>query len=98
LEAGRLPLARALAPTAHQMLVRELILRMKLGRLDIEHFRKKFGVDIAHRWRDVWQRYESEGFVQSTDRCITLSREGLLRADALLPAFFEPEFQGARYT
>jgi oxygen-independent coproporphyrinogen III oxidase len=29
---------------------------------------------------------------------IALTREGLLRADGLLPAFFEPEHQGVRYT
>ncbi len=29
---------------------------------------------------------------------IRLTREGLLRADSLLPAFFEPEHQGVRYT
>jgi oxygen-independent coproporphyrinogen-3 oxidase len=29
---------------------------------------------------------------------IELSRQGLLQVDALLPAFFEPEFQGVRYT
>ena len=29
---------------------------------------------------------------------LRLSRAGLLRVDALLPLFFEPEFRGIRYT
>jgi oxygen-independent coproporphyrinogen-3 oxidase len=29
---------------------------------------------------------------------VSLTRAGLLRADALLPAFFEPEHRGVRYT
>ena len=29
---------------------------------------------------------------------IELTRKGFLHADALLPAFFEPEHQGVRYT
>jgi oxygen-independent coproporphyrinogen III oxidase len=29
---------------------------------------------------------------------IELTRKGLLRADALLPAFFEPQHRGVRYT
>ena len=29
---------------------------------------------------------------------IELTRQGLLQADALLPAFFEPEHRGVRYT
>ena len=36
-------------------------------------------------------------FSRSADR-IELTRKGLLHADALLPAFFEPEHRGVRYT
>ena len=100
LEAGELPLNRALAIAPHQRLVREMILQLKKGYLNAGYFRDKFGVDIFDQWHDAWSGYESEGLATSTpsgDR-VELTRQGLLQVDALLPAFFEPQFQGVRYT
>ena len=98
LEQNQLPLGRALKPTAHQLLVRELILLLKKGEINADYFRRKFGVDILNEWRGVWEEYQSEGYLEVQDDKITLTREGLLRADGLLPAFFEPEHRGVRYT
>lgn len=100
LEAGELPLGRALAVSPHQRLVRELILQLKKGCLDVAYFRDKFGVDVVEHWRDAWADYESEELARvlpDRDR-IELTRQGLLQVDSLLPAFFEPEHQGVRYT
>jgi oxygen-independent coproporphyrinogen-3 oxidase len=96
--AASLPLARGYVPTQHQRLVREMILQLKTGRLDVAYFRRKFHADILEQWRDVWNEYESGGYATLSPDRITLTRQGLLRADALLPAFFEPEFQHVRYT
>ncbi len=98
LEAGRLPLSRGLRPTAHQRLVREVILQLKTGRLDAGYFRDKFGVDIPEHWQNVWQQYVDDGLLRVDGNRIELTRAGLLRVDSLLPAFFEPEHQGVRYT
>ncbi len=98
LEENELPIGRALRPTPHQRLIREMILQLKHGRLELPYFRHKFGVDIVAQWRDAWQNYVDAGWCTLEEDRITLSREGLLRADGLLPAFFEPEHQGVRYT
>ena len=98
LEAGRLPLWRGLRPTAHQRLVREVILQLKTGRLDAGYFRDKFGVDILEHWHNVWQQYLDDELLRVDGDRIELTRAGLLRVDSLLPAFFEPEHQGVRYT
>jgi oxygen-independent coproporphyrinogen-3 oxidase len=98
LEAGELPLGRALRITPHQALVRELVLQLKKGRIAPSYFQEKFGVDIRDEWTDVWRRYEGDGLVTFDVDAILLTRAGLLRADSLLPAFFEPEHQGVRYT
>lgn len=98
LDRGELPLSRAMRPTRHQSLVRELILQLKTTRLDAGYFRGKFGVEILDDWRDVWNDYVAEGLVTIAGDSIELTRAGLLRADSLLPAFFEPEHQGVRYT
>jgi oxygen-independent coproporphyrinogen-3 oxidase len=98
LEAGRLPLMRGLKITSHQALVRELILQTKTGTLDLAYFRDKFGVDVLDKWRGVWDEYRNEGLLSYDQDKVQLSRDGLLCVDGLLPAFFEPEMQGVRYT
>ena len=98
LAAGELPLFRGMQPTRHQLLVREMILQLKTGSIDPHYFKNKFGADILADWADVWQQYRDEGFLDFTPDAVTLTRAGLLRIDALLPAFFEPEHRGVRYT
>lgn len=98
LEAANLPLKRALRPTAHQLLIRELILLLKRGWIDAAYFRNKFGVEVLDHWRDVWSEYEKEELVTITGDRVAFTRKGLLQVDALLPPFFEPEHQGVRYT
>src|SRR5437762_363006 len=98
LEQNRLPLYRALKPTPHQLLVREMILQLKRGYLDAGYFRRKFGVEILDEWRDEWLSHHGDGMLTIRGDRIELTRQGLLHADALLPAFFEPEHRGVRYT
>lgn len=100
LESGGLPLSRGFELSNHQRLVREMILQLKRGYLKVAYFQRKFGTDILDQWPDAWRDYEEDGLCQ-IDReagCIQLTRAGLLQADSMLPAFFEPQFQGVRYT
>lgn len=98
LDNGELPLGRGMRPTPHQLLIREMILQLKTGRLDAGYFRGKFGVEIVEQWRDVWDQHQADGYVEIDGDRIRLTRAGLLNADGLLPPFFEPEFRGVRYT
>ena len=98
LDEGRLPLGRAYTPTTRQAMIRELILLLKRGYLEIDYFRDKFDVDIWEEFEEVWDRYAADGYVTREGDRIELTIEGLLRADGLLSAFFEPQFQGVRYT
>ncbi len=98
LEDNRLPLHRGLKPTAHQRLIREMILQLKRGYLDAGYFRNKYQVEILSEWQTQWQEYVDDGMLTIDGDRIELTRKGFLHADALLPAFFEPEHQGVRYT
>ncbi len=98
LDENRLPLWRAMRPTAHQLLIREMILQLKRGYLDVSYFRRKFHVDIVEEWQNVWREYQDERWLEIDGDRINLTRGGLLRVDALLPAFFEPQHRGVRYT
>jgi oxygen-independent coproporphyrinogen-3 oxidase len=98
LDRGELPLSRGLVPTPHQRLVREMILNMKKGRLDVSYFRDKFGVDIVEHWADAWRQHAEDEYLSYDANEVRLTRAGLLRVDGLLPAFFEAEHRGVRYT
>jgi oxygen-independent coproporphyrinogen-3 oxidase len=98
LERGELPLWRGMKPTRHQLLVREMILQLKTAHFDADYFRRKFGVEILDEWRDVWRQHADDELLAINGDDVRLTRAGLLQADALLPALFEPEHQGVRYT
>ncbi len=95
---AHLPLGRALRITPHQALVREMILQLKKGWLDAGYFRQKFGVEILDEWRSAWDEYSASDWLSIEGDRVELTRAGLLRIDGLLPAFFEAEHQGVRYT
>jgi len=98
LEHDRLPLDRGFKPSQRQLLIREMILQLKRGYLDPAYFQDKFQLDILTEWHSVWQQHQQDGMLTFESDRIQLTRQGLLQADGLLPAFFEPDFQGIRYT
>ena len=95
---GELPLARALPVPIRQRMIRELVLQWKLGRMKSAYFQEKFGVDVAREYAPELTALEAEGFAVRSASEWRLTRAGLLRVDALLPRFFEPQFRNIRYT
>jgi oxygen-independent coproporphyrinogen III oxidase len=96
LSRGEMPIYRALAPTAEDRMIRELVLQMKLGRIRKSYFEEKFGVDLDRRFELQWQQLEQEGLLEREGDTVRLSRDGLLQVDGLLPEFFKPEHRVAR--
>lgn len=97
-DAGRLPLGRGFVPSQRQKLIRELILLMKRGYLDANYFRDKFDVEILKVFKEQWDALIESADVKIDGDSIELTKQGLLRVDGLLNAFFEPQFRGVRYT
>jgi oxygen-independent coproporphyrinogen-3 oxidase len=95
---GRLPINRALRPTQHQQLIRELILQLKEGRLSAAPFRAKFGVDIVAEFAKPFENQQAAGYLNVEGDEIRLTRRGLLQVDSLLPEYFEAEHRQVRYT
>jgi oxygen-independent coproporphyrinogen-3 oxidase len=89
-ESGRLPIHRGLRPSRRELLVREVVLGLKKGRLDTARLTLKYGVDPLVAWEHVWRRLSDEGWLETVRPQPVLTRAGLLRVDSLLPAFFEP--------
>jgi coproporphyrinogen III oxidase-like Fe-S oxidoreductase len=98
-ERGQLPLRRAYRPTAEERLIRELVLQLKRGWIEPPYFAHKYGVDVLERFHDPIASLSADGMLATVSpERLTLSREGLLRVDTLLPRFFLPEHVGIRYT
>jgi oxygen-independent coproporphyrinogen III oxidase len=96
---GEIPLSRAYRPTHDERMIRELVLQFKLGSVRPAYFRDKYGVDILQRFRDELASLADEGYLKEAgDRIVSLTRQGLLRVDVLLPRFFLPQHVGIRYT
>ncbi len=99
IERGELPLGRAYRPTPEERMRRELVLQMKLGRISPRYFREKYGVDVLRHFENQWTSLRAQGYLaESGEDRVALSRQGLLRVDALLPRFFLPEHTNIRYT
>jgi oxygen-independent coproporphyrinogen-3 oxidase len=98
LDAGELPINRALPVSDHQRLIREMVLQLKTGSLDASYFRRKFNVEIFNEFAEQFDSLRNEQIAKRDGDRITLNRQGLLRVDTLLPQFFEPEHRGVRYT
>ena len=97
-EAGELPASRALATTPEERMIRELILQMKLGRVDSSYFEQKFAEDVRVRFGTQWSDLASRGLGEWDSRGFVLTRAALLKVDTLLHAFFLPQHQNSRYT
>ena len=95
---GNLPLKRALPIGETERLIRELILQMKLGSIDIGYFREKFQRDVKAEFKPAFEDLRQKGYLDWEGDRIVLTREALLRVDALLPSFFLPKHRDARYT
>ena len=96
---GDIPLNRAFRPTGEERLIRELVLQLKLGSVRPASFAGKYGVDLLDRFSGPLASLRDDGYLQAADADrITLTREGLLRVDSLLPRFFLPEHTSLRYT
>jgi len=87
-EAGELPLHRGLAPTNRELLIRELVLGLKRGRIDTARLKHKFGVDPLVEWASVWRELVAEGYLEPLQGEPRLTRRGLLEVDRLLHRFF----------
>jgi oxygen-independent coproporphyrinogen-3 oxidase len=98
LEKGELPLGRALPVNRRELMIREMILQLKTGRVESAYFQKKFETDILDVFSDDFRRLENQGFVSRDNGTVKLTRTGLLQVDRLLPAFFEPQHHSERYT
>jgi len=97
LQENHLPLHRAYALNDEERMVREFVLQLKLGKVEAEHFRRRFNVEITQQFAEPLRRLADEGWLVFDDNRVTLTRGGLLRVDHLLREFYLPKHKVKRY-
>jgi oxygen-independent coproporphyrinogen-3 oxidase len=75
------------------------VLQLKFGSVRPAYFTNKYGVNILQRFAPQFASLDAEGDLKEAgEDIVSLTRQGLLRVDALLPRFFLPQHTGIRYT
>ena len=95
---GELPINRALKPSAHQLLIRELVLLMKEGQVELGRLNQKYGVNVQQEFAMALKNQQAAGYLNLDGDILKLTRKGLLQVDSLLPEYFEPQHRAVRYT
>ncbi|MBY0459020.1 MAG: coproporphyrinogen III oxidase, partial [Gemmataceae bacterium] len=98
LQAGELPLGRAFPTTARDRLIREVVLLLKTGHLDVGYFRDKYGIDIREAFSGALDKLQRDGWLVAGGEAIDCTPDGLIQIDRHLPTFFDPQYVSSRYT
>jgi oxygen-independent coproporphyrinogen-3 oxidase len=98
LDDDELPLSRAYLLGRDEQLVREFVLQLKLGSVETASLGEKFGVDVVDRFADVLAHCRREGWLTIESDRVSLTRDGLLRVDRMIPEFYLPAHRGIRYS
>lgn len=98
LQKGELPFGRAFPTTERDRLIREVVLLLKTGHLDVGYFRDKYGVDIRTAFGAAFDKLQGEGWLTVNGESVDCTPDGLIQIDRHLPAFFDPQYISSRYT
>lgn len=97
-ESGQLPIYRAKQTNSRDQLIREMILQLKLGQIQVDYFADKFDVNIVEEFAGQYGQLRDNGMLDFDKEQVTLTRDGLLQVDQLLPLFYDEHYRNARYT
>jgi oxygen-independent coproporphyrinogen-3 oxidase len=79
--AGELPLARGYRFTGLDLMVRDVLLGMKLLRLDLKKFQKRHGFRLEFLCSDLLTKLQREDFITISQQHIELTAKGILYGD-----------------
>lgn len=80
-EAGEIPLARGHRLNSLEKMMREVLLGMKLLRLDLKDFQKRHGFKLQSLCASTLKKLEREGFIFRSENEIELTSKGILYGD-----------------
>ncbi|MDP6579404.1 MAG: coproporphyrinogen-III oxidase family protein [Vicinamibacterales bacterium] len=94
---GMLPLGRAYALDDDERVIRDFVLQLKLGKVELAYFRNRHHVEVGERFAEPLARCSVRGWLHVGADRITLTRQGLLRVDQMIPSFYSPRHRDAPY-
>jgi oxygen-independent coproporphyrinogen-3 oxidase len=97
LAANRLPYSRGYVLNKEEQAVREFVLQLKLGKVEAGYFLRKFGINIWERFSKSLNHFSSKGLLTVDAITVTLTRQGLLRVDRMLPEFYLSQHGNVSY-
>jgi oxygen-independent coproporphyrinogen-3 oxidase len=80
-EANELPLSRGYHLTSWERMIRNVALEMKLVRLDLKEFQRKYGFKLESLCASTVERLELEGFISLSENDIKLTSKGISYGD-----------------
>jgi oxygen-independent coproporphyrinogen-3 oxidase len=89
--AGVSPVERRLRLNTQQVMTREIILGLKLFRVDRIAFRQRHGFDAVELNRAQVDALVADGLLEVTDEAIILTRKGYAYVDVICSRFYLPE-------
>ncbi|MFQ5639960.1 MAG: coproporphyrinogen-III oxidase family protein [bacterium] len=98
LDEGQLPIERFHVLSDAERLVREFVLQLKLGEVSRQYFKNKFHVDICKLFLKSINSFVGLGLLVKDGDRLSLTRDGLLQVDEILPEFYLAEHRGIRYS
>ncbi len=96
-EAGESPIFRAYEMDDEERMIRQFILLIKEGRIERQYFLDRYGVDVLERFKDGLAKHQKGGLITLDEGGVSLTPEGFLRVDWMLPTFFLERHRGERY-
>ena len=93
IRAGELPTQRGYIMNTDERLIRETVLLLKTGTLDLARLKSRYGVVPEERFEATFDALISAGLASVDGHMFTLNRKALLQVDRLLPLFFDEAYQ-----
>lgn len=78
---GEIPLTRGYRYTSFDQMVREVLMTMKLLRLDLKGFKQRHGLRLEKLCASTLRDLQAEGFVTVSEEAIDLTSKGILYGD-----------------
>lgn len=78
---GEIPITRGYRYTSFDRMVREVLMGMKLLRLDLKGFKHRHGLRLEKLCAPILRELKAEGFVTVSDQAIDLTSKGILYGD-----------------
>jgi oxygen-independent coproporphyrinogen-3 oxidase len=88
---GETPVGRGLRLNSRQRMAREVILGLKLLRLDRPTFRHRHGLDVLDLWGPQVEALRSDGLLEVTEDAISLTRKARPYVDVVCSVFYLAE-------